>query len=206
MYPSWCTTSRGSALDSGLADNIAKLRTAFGHIALLPAQEALIIERSSFCTPHLMQFLRCSPCFDHPLRTNSRTRYRAMEGTVSNHEHTHVQHTMATSQYSCEEWRLGDSTCCVACTSSLLGVFCGHFRSPMLHPCTLPIVRRQGGFHCSRTLAFAHRYPHATGTPLIVSKSLGCFLVGNGLTLSRGSSIIIVGQSQTTRSNSCPWQ
>ena len=59
--------SRGSALDSSLADKVAKLRTAFGRIALLPAQEALIILRSSFSTPRLMHFLRCSPYFDHPL-------------------------------------------------------------------------------------------------------------------------------------------
>ena len=64
---------------------------------------------------------------------------------------------MDTSQYSCEEWWRGDSTCCIACTSSLLGVRGGHFGSPMLHSFT--IVHRQGGFHCSHTLAFAHRHP-----------------------------------------------
>ena len=90
------------------------------------------------------------------LPATEQTRRRATEGTVSNREHTHVRHTMATSQYSCEEWWLGDSTCCVACTCSLHGVCCGHFRSPMLHPFTLPIVRRQSGFH---TLTFAHWHP-----------------------------------------------
>ena len=62
---------RDSALDSGLADKIAKLQTALGRIELLPAQEALIILRSSFSTPRLMHFLRCSPSFDYPLLANT---------------------------------------------------------------------------------------------------------------------------------------
>ena len=124
-----------------------------------------------------------------------RSRSCATGVTVSYREDTRVRHTMATSQYSCEEWWFGDSTYCVACTCSLLGVCCGHFESPMLHPFTLPIVRRQGGFHCSHTLAFAHRHPSAIGTSSIVSKSSGCALVGKGLSLSGGSSIITVTES-----------
>ena len=42
----------------------------------------------------------------------------------------------------------------------------------MVHPFTLPIVRGQGCFHCSHTLACAHRHPCAIGTPWNVSKSL----------------------------------
>ena len=95
---------------------------------------------------------------------------------------------------------------CIACTSSLLGVCCGHFGSPMLHPFTQSVVRRQGGFHCSHTLAFAHWHPRAIGTPWIVSKNLGCVLVGKGPSLSGGSSIITVGQIQTACSNSGQWQ
>ena len=121
---------------SGLAEKIAKLQTAFGRIALLPAQETRIILRSSFGTPCLMHFLRCSPCFDHPLLNEHDAVLREGLSAIVN------IHTMATSQYSCEELWLGDSTSCVACTSSILGVCSGHFGSPMLHPLTLLIVRR----------------------------------------------------------------
>ena len=59
--------SRGSALDLCLEDKISKLRYAISRLRLLPAQEALIILRSSFSTPRLMHVLRCSPCFGHHL-------------------------------------------------------------------------------------------------------------------------------------------
>ena len=149
-----------------------------------------------------MRFLRCSPGFDHSLRDEHDAMLWEGLSAVMN---IHMSDTMATSQCFCDEWRLGDSTCCIACTSSILGVCCGHFRSSMLHPFTLPIVRQQGGFSCSYTLMFAHRHPCAIGTPEIVSKSLRCALVGTGLSLSEGSSIITIRQSQTTCSNSCLW-
>ena len=55
----------GSALDSCLDDKISKLRSAISRLCLLPAQEALIILRSSFSTPRLIHVLRCSSCFGH---------------------------------------------------------------------------------------------------------------------------------------------
>ena len=57
--------SRGSALDFCLEDKISKMRSAISRLRLLPAQEALIILRSSFSTPRLMHVLRCTPCFGH---------------------------------------------------------------------------------------------------------------------------------------------
>ena len=59
--------SRGSALEYCLEEKISKLRSAISRLLLLPAQEALIILRSSFTTPRLMHVLRCSPCFGHHL-------------------------------------------------------------------------------------------------------------------------------------------
>ena len=50
--------SRVSALDSCLEDKISKLRSAISRLRLLPAQEALIILRSSFSTSRLMYVLR----------------------------------------------------------------------------------------------------------------------------------------------------
>ena len=135
--------SRGSALNSGLASKIAKLRTAIGCIGLLPVQEALTILRSSFSTPCLINFLRCSASFDYPLLDEHYVMLREGLSAIVNIRMLDTQWLQPTSQCTCEEWWLADSSYCIACTSSLLGVCCGHFGSPALYPFTLPIVRRQ---------------------------------------------------------------